>query len=355
MSKKHELIFQAIQNEISIDNYLYDKIGCKKNSLVFKVLRFSDRIDKNLYILFLFLIPFYFLFFSIKQFFLIKKRKRVRVESGVFLAFSRSPKNENIRENYFSHKQFILCVDGRSLEFVSNLGFLNVIKNFCISLFFYFTMAGRVESKYILHFTSILELCLFFDFLFFLKKNGVKDLYISNHYDRWATLIGNVGFFDVHLVQHGLVSDKLYIKNKIKNVSELKCFNTVQKKIFLNNILNDTPIIVEEIGCKLEIIIDDVCDFLIISSPFYIDEELEIYNELKQKFITFFRPHPLFINDEIVRVVDVADLCLDKRLPNPKICICRDSTLGAEYESMGYIVFWWNDESDFNNLILNIR
>lgn len=349
-SSRYIALKKAIENEIQIDKYLFDKMKYERKSLIFKVLRFSDKIDFKLYFVFIFFIPFIFLFLFCYFFILSLKLRKLELTTKNFFSFSASPKIKSLGLKSFEGINYIECVKGRQLYFLKNLSFLSLFKNMILSCFYYFLLIVKIKPKYLLHLSSLYELNLFYDFLVILKKNSVKDIYLSNHYDRWLTLISETNFFQIHIVQHGSINDVFFVKNKILNVCELKCFNSEQERIFLNNILVSKPEKISFIECSLSILFDDFCDVLIISSPFHVDREIEVYRLLKLKYNVCFRPHPLFVNNLVIDNINQEDLCLKERFPNPKICICRESTLGVEYESMGYKVVWWDDQTNFSDL-----
>lgn len=352
-NKKISILF-SLENEIGVDDHLFLKMGLSEGSLIFKALRFSDRINEKYIVFIVFLIPLYFVFLCL--FVILRKFKNLKkidyeYANEIFLSFSSSPKVKFIKENHLNNLIFIECVSGRELYFSNNISFFCILKNFIFSIYLYVSLLldSKFKFKYILHLTSLYELALFYDYLLFLKQKNVRSLYLVNHYDRWITMIGQSGLFKLHVVQHGILNEKFYVKNKIDNVYEIKCFNKNQEIIFLNNVVKNPPKKMEYIGSKLNIINDDCCDILIISSPFYIKYEINIYLKLSGKYKVFFRPHPLFITSDIIDNIIDSDLCLGERMPNPKICICRESTLGLEYESQGCNILWWDEHTNFEN------
>lgn len=40
-----------------------------------------------------------------------------------------------------------------------------------------------------------------------------------NHYDRWLTVLSNIGNFDIEIIQHGILTENYVVKHKIPNIS----------------------------------------------------------------------------------------------------------------------------------------
>jgi hypothetical protein len=351
MNKQYEIIKKAIENEIAIDNYLFNKLNYSSKRLsVFKMLRFKDKIPLWFSKFFFIFIPFYFI---IRLSTLLIRRAGCLVfkKDKYFFSFSSSPKVIAIHDEYASDMDILKCVDNKVYCFSHYLRPLIIFRSFFYSIIFYFRMIFSIDVKYYLHLTAIFELSLFYEFVLVLNEKKINKVCVVNHYDRWLTVLTNIGFFEIEIIQHGILTDSYIVKNKIPNISSIRVFDESQLDIFMNNILETSPKTVSFIKINLNIDFYDKCDVLIISNPFFINHELLLYKFLKDKGLkVFFRPHPLYITEEVKNIVEYDELCLDKRFPCPNICLCNESTLGKEYEIMGFEVLWWNQNTDFHKI-----
>ncbi len=199
-NKKYEIIKKAIENEISVDNYLFEKLnyGSKKLS-IFKMLRFKDKIPLWISVLSSILIPIYF---AIEFFvFFGRSRNTSNLENDqYFLSFSNSPKVIAIYEEYASDIEFLQCINNKVYCFVGYLSPLVILKSFIHSIILYFKMIFFVNIKYYLHLTAIFELILFYEFVIVLNKRNINKICVVNHYDRWLTVLSNIGNFDIEII-----------------------------------------------------------------------------------------------------------------------------------------------------------
>ncbi|MEM6160914.1 hypothetical protein AAH446_10235 [Erwinia sp. P6884] len=350
--KNFDIVRKAIENEIAIDEFLVSKFKYKKKgAAVFKVARFKNKIPNYFNYLCLPLLMFYFIyviFISIRardQCCFVNSRK-------IFLSFTSHPKIKSLWRKYEGEVSYTLCVENRILNFLNHLSYKDVMKGYIKSIWFSLKLAIHLKPIYYLHLTSVLELVLFSNYLKKINSAGVNKLILTNHYDRWITICSLSDLFDIELIQHGLLDPSYCVKNKITNVKKLTCFNNQQQNIFDNNIFLSKVEIVKHATLDIIVIENDKCDVLIISNPFYVKEELVFYHTLIESGLkTLFRPHPLYLNDKLLSQVRLTDLCLDERFPDANLCLCRDSTLGLEYESAGYQVFWWDDSTNTDKII----
>jgi len=351
--KTHEFIMKSIENEMSIDSYLIKSLNLKKKWIsYFKVARFKDRIPLIITFPLILVMPFYFLWQIIKS--LKVKNEVLRGnDQCLFMSFSESPKVNGLYRDYANCLPFKQCVSGRTLFFLQEISLLNILKSFLTSIICSARFLIAVHPRFYLHVTSVFELVSFSSYLDKISKDGIKEITLTNHYDRWITLICEKDIFSVNVIQHGLLANDFTQKHKLRNIKSFRGINDDQLNIYASNIVYDSSFEKLYLKTSLDIIENDICDILIISNPFYIADELKIYQELKNYCVDVkFRPHPLYITSEILKSINVDDLCTDKRLPNPSYCLCKSSTLGYEYEAMGYSLITWDDEIDVNSILV---
>ncbi|MFD1802494.1 hypothetical protein ACFSFZ_09845 [Mixta tenebrionis] len=353
--KYFDIIRQSIDNEIAIDDFLIKKFGLNsKKKAVFKVARFRDKIPAFVCYLYLPLLPVYFIFIIIFMLKGIFKKDSIAGEK-VFFSFSSSPKVKKLYKENVSDVFYFQCVDGRKINFIYQMSLYDILIGFMKSIYFSYLLLFRLKGGYYLHLTSVLELTLFCYFLKRLHSQGIREIFLTNHYDRWVTATSLTELFDINIIQHGILDRDFRVPNKLKRIKKIICFNSEQLHIFNTNIFEFKVREFDYSVFNLDIAEDDTCDVLIISNPFYLEKELEFYKNLSNEgMVVFFRPHPLFIDDSIYSLVDERNICLNKRFPNPKLCLCRDSTLGHEYESLGFRVFWWDEKLDIRAIIRTV-
>ncbi|OWG44788.1 hypothetical protein [Escherichia coli] len=351
--KNYELIKKSLENEMNIDSYLIESFNLKTKWVAFfKVARFKDKIPTLFTIPLLLALPFYFLFQVLKS---LRSQHVIPELNGqcIFLSFTESSKIIGLYREYGNAQPFKQCVLGRTLLFLHEICMSDLIKAYFISFAYSVRFLVSVHPRYYLHMTSIFELVSFSYYLDKLHRDGIEEITLTNHYDRWITLICEKDFFSVNVIQHGLLAKEFVQKHKLHNLKTVRGINEEQLNIYSSNVAHNTAFKKLFLKANLDIIEDDFCDVLIISNPFYIAEELKIYQDLKSHSVDVkFRPHPIYITSEIQKIVHVNDLCKDKRLPNPTYCLCKSSTLGYEYEAMGYPLIPWDDKIEIDKILV---
>ncbi|MDI7659367.1 hypothetical protein QLZ26_04475 [Cronobacter universalis] len=358
---KHQYmrIKAALENEISVDDFLVDKNKyAKKRFCYFKVARFKN----NIHIIFALasvpLIPFYFFYQIYVSIF--KNKDHIDIDAShngsVFLSFTLSPKIDQIYKQYAFGIPFIHCISGRKIKFIHTLKLKNILSGYCLALIYALLFVMNKKTRYWLHASSVFELVLFDYYLEHLSNAGFYNIKLTNHYDRWITLISLKKNFDISIIQHGLVSNEFFPDHKLHNVSEVRGFNKEQILIFKNNICLNQDFKVYYLQPSIKVDKKNICDVLIINNPFFTERELSFYKELKSQNLNVkFRPHPLYITKEINICVDENDLCLGGVFPSPALCLCRESTLGHEYSVMGYNMFTWDDDTVWEDVVRNLN
>ncbi|WP_342324550.1 hypothetical protein AAEY27_08265 [Kosakonia sp. BYX6] len=353
---RYNLIKSSLENESRVDDYLVKKFGLESSGIaLFKVARFKGRLKVWRSLFFIPAIPVYYVFQLILSL-LEKKDIKFAQTDSLFLSFTASPKIVELHREYANDLPYLHCVKGTKLYFVSTLSPLCILLCYFISLYYSvrFLLGSRVN--YYLHTANVFELVLFSFYLEKLSRCGVKSITLTNHYDRWITLIAGTALFDVNVIQHGLIDNEYYPAHKLDNINSLRAFSDKQIDIFNNNIYTHPVSNLNYLKANLQIDQDDKCDCLIVSNPFFIEAELQIYQQLKNgKVDVKFRPHPLFTTQAVLNEIDENDLCLNKRFPSPKVCIYRSSTLGNEYEMMGYKTIEWSEETTTDDIIAAVR
>lgn len=352
----YEIIKKSLENEMSIDSYLIKLLNLKaKRISYFKVARFKDRIPTIVSLIISMATP---LFFLIQIIVSLNSKSTVEESKSdcLFLSFTESPKIIGLYNDYGHEQPFRQCVSGRILFFIKEMTIYEIVKSFFKSLQYSAHFLLSVPIKYSLHVTSIFELVAFNNYLENLISNNTKEITLTNHYDRWITLICEKGNFKVNIIQHGVFYEDFTPTHKINNVKSFRGINEKQLNIFSSNISYDSTFAKLLLKPNLDIAEDDRCDVLIISNPFYLADELEIYQSLKTQCVDVkFRPHPLYINSEVLKIVDADDLCQGKRFPNPNCCLCKSSTLGYEYQALGYKLVTWGDEINIDSILASLK
>lgn len=353
---EYEALRSSILNEISVDNYLIEK-SCVvyDNKSIYKVIRFKNKIPFFLCYFILPSIPFVFLILSFVLFF--KKIKNTFVKTKKLphefcLAFSTRQidilkKHEKIVPIYLAG-DLVKC----------NISVFDIFASYAIACYTVFFMARHIPIRYHFHLLHVFELL---SFLRWLKSEEAgSNIMICSHYDRWATLLMNVKIGDVCVVQHGILDEKFFPSCKIPCPQKLVCFSKLDKNIFLNNIYIGLPKVVECITPELNINLNVRCDILIINNPLFLDVEMKIFNALSSDEFNLrplkilFRPHPAAIN-KVSKLISKENLSIGEPFPCPKIFVCRESTLGTQYESNGYTAVWWNERDSLAEIMGRIK
>jgi len=347
------IIRNAIENEIAIDEYLIEKFSLeKKRSAVFKVARFKNRIPLIFNFFALPLLPFYFLIIIYKSLRISKGTSLKIVNSRIFFSFTTSPKIFALYNGYSNCTSLVNCVEGRNLNFIHHLSYFDLFKGFLNSLFYSLRLMLEIKKKYYLQLTSVFEITVFLVFLKKVHKSGIDNIVLTNHYDRWITAIAFTDLFKIKIIQHGILDKKFTVPHMLPNITEITCFSKYQYNIFNENICLNPIKSCDFLRSDLEVVKDDKCKVFIISNPFYLAQEVKFYHALtKAGFKTLFRPHPLYLGDEMILQIASEDICIGKRYPAADISLCRESTLGVEYENAGYQVYWWDDNSSLEEII----
>lgn len=355
-NERYNLVKKSLENELSVDDYLVNKFNFQSSRVaLFKVARFKGRLTLLKSFLFLPIIPFYYLiqlYLSIAA----KNGTTFANTKTVFFSFTASPKASELHRDYASDLPYVHCVNGLRLYFAHTLSIGVFLKCYFLSLAYAIRFMFSTRPGYYLHTANIFELVLFSFFLEKISSRGVKSITLTNHYDRWITMIAGSGLFDIHVIQHGLIDTEFYPAHKIDNIKSLTAFSKKQVDRFNSNIYASPVSTAYYLKANLQVDLNDNCDCLIISNPFFIDDELKIYQQLKNRSVDVkFRPHPLFITKNILSEIDERDLCLKTRFPAPIVCIYRDSTLGTEYEMMGFKTYEWDDNTNCEDILATVQ
>ncbi|WP_395303224.1 hypothetical protein R0L47_02795 [Pectobacterium polonicum] len=357
-NKIKNAVYNAIDNENSVDDYLLKKFKLDKNGIVFKPLRLKNinRLSNKLNTILYFIFPLYFI-----GLFLLHLLKRT--VGGVlilpcvnhrFISFS----NKSMII-YNKNKLQIPFVDLRGQNKILNkyLSCGELCKCFICSLIILFSCYGKTKIRNLPNLIHIYECSMFFIFLEKMKDNGTNRISHSNHYDRWATIISACDFFCITVYQHGLIDENYSPVIKIKNVDSIYTYDDKSEEYFCNKVLllDSNNLIVKKRISISSFIIDDSEFFfaLIVGHPNYIDDELFIFNMINQLNLgsVIYRPHPISRKNKKIKLF--SNLSLDENiLPSHKIAIVKESTLGCELQSLGVKIYEWHEK---DSLIENLK
>lgn len=186
-----------------------------------------------------------------------------------------------------------------------------------------------------------------------LSKFNNKNVYFSNHFDRWAIMFDNINFSKRTILQHGVINHATVPPIKLGNIDEFYCFNDVQFDLFVKNVFKSTPL---KYYLKFDLKLKDVLgknSVLIISClPITYKRDVEILKYfLDGNFNIFLKPHPVYSIEPYEKIQKTFrfDLIRDKDFfPNVDYVISYDSTLGFEYEVIGKTVIYINDDKNID-------
>lgn len=356
-NKVRRIVILALRNEISIDEYLCDKFGLNIDGIVYRPLRFG-KINKlsNKFL------SIVYLLLPIVIFALYIRACIMRIFTGgnvshnaksLFVTFS--DKANSIYERYENHVDSIDLRNRNKLY--QSLSIFDLTRAFFLSIIVLVDFYCAFKRKDILNAVHIYEVVCFLYFMDRASNHGVNEVLHANHYDRWAVSLSMCEFDNVVIYQHGIIDRSFNPCVMLKNVTKIFVYDELSEAYFLNCVLerNQKEIITGRISISSIKINDQYeCFALIVGHPNYILDDLYIYNKLKSSNlgVIVYRPHPISRTSEVIRSFDCVSMS-DDDFPNPSIVIVKESTLGFEYKSMGYEIYWWKDKEIIVNLILN--
>ncbi|MFX4281035.1 hypothetical protein ACOL3J_02005 [Aliarcobacter butzleri] len=353
-----DIFYNSICNEIDTDENVLKRIDKKLDFIPvrhLKSIRYIDKfhINKFIYSFFciisFFLFPIYFLFkirfnFKSKYLFHNKKINMVLVADNRIESLY---KNIDVVNN--SEIVFININQPNKDHYIDINSFVSlekIIKSYIYSIVSLFYIIFKLNRK-----TDFLQVYVAYDWFktyFVLEElvNYSNNVYFSNHYDRWSTMFDFLfKKNNLVLIQHGILPNDLTLTYKLKNLNTIYYLDEKSKKIFLQ-LFECTRTNFKTINLKLNLTPVE-CDkktILIIGQPHSMEKELEIINLIKDKYLVYVKPHPLY--DYSKYKVSNIELILDKDFfPKVDIALSYESTLGLEYEISGINVLWWKELS----------
>ncbi|MGR5464696.1 hypothetical protein ACPV5G_17290 [Photobacterium damselae] len=347
--KINELILRALKNEISVDEYLINKFYLNGKNVVYRPLRykFLNKIPKDFNVIFAILIPVFILFFFIKN---IMRKKNVYDDVCDIFLMSSKKGNEIYNEHNIDAK--IIKLNGG--EYISYLSYIDRLKIIFICMVISYKLLFEIKIKNWINIVHVNELVCFYFFLEHLAEKKTKKIIVTNHYDRWITLLSIFEMFDIEIYQHGIIDPSYYPRYKLPKVSIVHCFDLASKNIFIKNIIKDITdgIYIDiSLGKSIEISEEEV-DVLLIGNPLYLDLELAIYRKIKiinPDIIIKYRPHPISRKSLLLRGVS---LSLNDKIPRSRLVLVKESTLGFELASIGFNVIWLDDIVNIDSFLL---
>lgn len=372
MFKAIFIFLNSIENEWASDKEMDFRIFGHDRMYVFRPLKVRARLESLRFkgffyvfgsVVFLMILPFFFLF----QFFKVIFFKVVRCEPN-----RRSIMNEDLVLDFNGRTSHLIkrfgSVKGnaRTINNRMNLGsgsalqfanFLDCFRALILAFLAYsFVLVKARSFGYALH-----AVFSFHWFLVYLSLRRVRffseqtRVYFSNHYDRWCCLIDEVfAGQDLCLIQHGILPDNFIIPFPPKNIKKIFCFDEPSKIAFdrVFGGIDGASISFFSPKLHLQDIHLSAFSVLVIGQPHSAKKEIELVSKIRfssSDINIFLKPHPVFGAGIYAKVKDV--LIRDKFFfPKVNLVVCEDSTLGFEYETLGVPVIWWGHRSVDNML-----
>jgi len=183
-----------------------------------------------------------------------------------------------------------------------------------------------------------------------LEKIGAKQYIISQHFDRWAALVGYLSKeknIPLSIVQHGIIYDKssetdkgfpFYIPNRIARVDNLYIYDEKSEEIFLNEIINEECIVKAHIYSP-QILIQKIMDsaapsILFVGHTLCEEFQIKLYLELKKQIsglVAFYKPHPSLRPSADIHKVSWVVISEKDYFPEVRMLLSYPSTLADEY------------------------
>lgn len=359
MLSRIALFQKAIENEISIDKDVLDRLGVTSLGFVpvrpLKTLRFIEkyRVGSGLYfvaaIFFQLAFPLYCFFVMLKRIRASSRHARRGVERNLVLVANGRIEFLFSKLNAGGNVSFLNINQGPREGRVEFCGVLN--KFDYLAAYYYSCVAGflfffRCRDK-----RDSLQAYVAFDwFIVFAAivaiRDGVGTVYFANHYDRWAVLFDSL--FEgknIILLQHGVLPEKINLPYRLRNVRKIYVFDERSKGLF------DRICVAQNVDYELLDISLPLKDLnvgrrtvLIIGFPYVMDLEVEVAQALAAFFKVLIKPHPLYDSSGYRRAQDATLIESRDFFPRVDVAVCYSSTLGLEYEASGIRVVWWQDK-----------
>ncbi|WP_417884107.1 hypothetical protein [Vibrio rumoiensis] len=318
-----EAYIKALENEYYLDILFSNKRNLKVRC--FRAESFSGYFNCFVkYILLFFSIPL-FLFFT-----------RLTLPKGVKdnAFFICSDKSKRIFSNTNSDNHFGLFDDG--IKFKFNL----------IDTYYFVLLVFAFVKKFKFSFWFYPEIMLIPEMIKvnrFLEHSKIKELNITNQYDRWAYFLSSLNLgYKINIEQHGIVSNDYIPKNKINIINKLTCYNVEQLDIFKLNIAKKIGSFI--IRPPLLSLYPDLGDSSVLlcctSNKDYFNKEKALYVTLGKyrKIKLAIKPHPN--NKEYYSRFE--NVFVDDDFPKVKIVVHFNSTLELEYKNSDPDVITFN-------------
>lgn len=339
---------ELFRGEIDIDRFWSERVYGRSDKFFYRPL--SRKFNSVFYFLICFLSPivlflysFYSFIYSI--FFVRYKNKNELLGKDIWIDVSL--KSQSMRVELTNNDFFV--IDIRKLDFICYLSFGERFISFLLSL----KQIFRVSVDYYyerLNFLDLYNVSCFVKFVIFANKK-TSSLSLTNHYDRWAYAVFEFYHKGVNLWQHGALDSNFILTKKIKNINNLYALSDTDIEIW-NSYIDSPGVVIEKQVSKFCVNEATSLDFLVISHPAYKKADYKLLAMLVEstlnKYQIGYKPHPAHLYSvaylqELSKIgVDIIDKDF---FPRARLLLSRGSTLGFEYESIGFKVLWCKDES----------
>lgn len=309
-----EAYIKSLENEYYLDILFSDKRNLKVRC--FRAESFSGYFNYFVkYILLLLSIPL-FLFFT-------RHTLPKGVKDKAF--FICSDKSKQIFSNTNSDNHFGLL--GNGIRFKFNL----------IDTYYFVLLVFAFIKRFKFSFWFYPEIMLIPEMIKvnrFLEQSKIKELNITNQYDRWAYFLSSLNLgYKVNIEQHGIVSNDYIPKNKINVINKLICYDVEQLGIFKLNIAREIDSFI--IRPPLLSLYPDLGGSSVLlcctSNKDYFNKEKDLYLTLGkcQQIKLAIKPHPN--NKEYYSRFE--NVFFDDHFPKVRIIVHFNSTLELEYKN----------------------
>lgn len=192
----------------------------------------------------------------------------------------------------------------------------------------------------------------------------VEEFVFCNHYDRWALLLASYDNRKKILIQHGILDGVIKIKNKVKNIDTLYCFNNEQSIFFKEIIesISEIKFISNEITLKPITRTTNKSILLIGNVSVYKELEfffIQKFSKIIDKFTLYVKPHPVFPFNfyKKLKLKKYPFILISQKdfFPQVDFVISYRSTLAYEYELNGIKVFYYDnmDKQEILDIIIS--
>ena len=347
-----DLIKNLYFNEIRIDSFWRDKLSLGEGRVNYRPLKYKALNSSFLlYVLLASSWPILLLlsccyFFAASLFF---KGESIDSLVGKPVWIDSSLKSELIRGRGELSGFFV--IDIRKCDYLRFISIGDKFSLFFKSVSLCLFSSGSVALRDKLQLIDLYRVVCFYEFIF--RLNKVSDrLSMCNHYDRWAMVCYAAFTKQVEVWQHGVLDADLDLPVKLRNVRRIHCLAKSDVPIWGKYTqASDVDMVIQESHFMLTLGVAAV-DFLMISHPAYMDEEIDLLLGIGAitkplGVVLAYKPHPAYDYKERLELLrgQGVNIVPKEIFPKARLALTKGSTLGKEYESVGVKVLWHTDES----------